>query len=182
MRLLPGPLPVSPALLGPGTVLAFDAALANTGWSVVRHRTGHAPEVLACGVVRTTSDLRSHEKTFARAVQLKQRLRPITTEWLPRADHVVCERPAIAGHRIESALMAAMMVYELCGDRVHLVSRQHALRLFCGPGRQLPKSASNAAAKAWLPPAPDTPFNEHIADSELIALTWLYDLVHGGTP
>lgn len=180
MRFLPGPLPVSPALLGPGTVLAFDPSLSNTGWSVIRHRTGHAPETLACGVVHTTSDLSSHEKTFARAVQLRERLLPITTEWLPRVNHVACERPAVAGHRIESALVAALMVYELCGDRVRLVSRQHVLRLLCGPGKHA-KAVSSATAKAWLPPAAGSPFNEHIADSQLIALTWLYDLVHGGS-
>lgn len=185
-RLLPRPIDADPALLAVGTVLAFDAALANTGWSVIRN-DGSRLEVLNAGCERTCSQASSHEKTFQRAEQLLMALTPLIASWGHIVDHVVVERPAVAGHRIESALMAAFAVHHVTEGRAKLVSRTHVLSLLLGPapvgsagrGRHS-KAAARDVARRWIPERGAEPFNEHIADAELLGIAHLFDLAHGG--
>lgn len=167
-------LPVDPEALATGRVLAFDGALAKTGWAVVERLPGRAATVLDCGLVRTTSDLKSHEQTFARADLLADTLAPIVRAWEAGVDEVVCERPAVAGMRIESSLFAAYAVHRLVGEPLVLVSRQHAVRVFCGPGRHT-KAQTKAATVAWAAPPAGARFNQDVADAVLVALTRLYD-------
>lgn len=176
--LLPRPIDPDPALLATGTVLAFDAALANTGWSVLRN-DGRRISVLNAGCEHTSSQATSHERTYQRTEQLLLQLTPLIASWGHIVDHVVVERPAVAGYRIESALMAAFAVHHVSGGRAVLVARNHVLSLLLGPGRHT-KAAARAAARRWIPDRDCEPFNEHIADSELLGITHLFDLAHGG--
>lgn len=177
-RLLPRPIDTDPALLARGTVLAFDAALANTGWSVIRNDGEHL-DVLNCGCEHTSSQATSHEKTYQRTDELMSHLTRLIGNWGHAVDHIVVERPAVAGHRIESALMAAYVVHHVTGGRAVLVSRQHVLSLLLGPGNHT-KAQARAAARRWIPDRGAEPFNEHIADAELLGITHLFDLAHGG--
>ena len=168
--------------LGTGTVLAFDGALAKTGWAVVTRRRGHMPVLMDCGLVVTAVDpgLSSFEATFAKADQLGVRLRPIVERWLPQADEAVCERPAISGMRTESSLLAAYVVGQLTGSHL-LVHRVHAVSVFCGPGvKPSNKVATKAVTTSWLPERPPgSRWNQDVADAALAALIRLYDRAHG---
>lgn len=177
-RLLPRPIAPDPALLARGTILTFDAALANTGWSLINNN-GRRLEVLAAGTLRTDSDKTSHERTYDRAQMLLDELQKIFVQYGDRANDVVCERPAVAGHRIESALLGAFAVHVASRGRMQLVSRTHVLSLLLGPGTHT-KAAARTAARCWVPDRGAAPFNEHIADAELAAITHMFDLAHGG--
>lgn len=179
-------LDVDPALLATGTVLAFDGALAKTGWAVVNREPGAAPAVLASGLLRTASPLTSHEQTFARTDLLTVALADVFMVWESDADEIVCERPAVTGMRTESSLMAAYAVHRLTGGRFRLVSRQHAVRVFCGPTVRIPgqtrsranadgKARSRAAVWAWLGITGAAPFGQDVCDAVLVGLTRLYD-------
>lgn len=139
--------------------------------------------MLAAGTVRTDSDKTSHERTYARAETLLYELMPLYLEHGVRANDVVCERPAMAGYRTESALLAAFAVHIASGGRMMLVSRTHVLSLLIGPGKRTTsqiKTAARAAARRWIPDRGGVPFNEHIADAELLGITHLFDLAPGG--
>lgn len=180
-RLLPRPIDTDPALLARGTVLAFDATLTNTGFSVVSNSDEYGIEVLDAGCLRPLSDCTSHEKSFDKGATLLRMLAPVMNDWRCKVDHIVCERPAVAGHRIESALLASFAVHVACGGAEVLVSRTHVLSLLLGPGSHT-KAQARATARCWIPDrgSPEHPFNEHIADAELAAVTHLFDLAHGG--
>ena len=172
---LPRPIPTDPALLAAGAVLAFDAALSNTGWVMLRRDELGALAVLEAGTIRPTTAGRSHEGSYDKASQLAAVLGPLLRAWAGRGA-VVCERPAVSGYRTDSALLAAYAVHQACVDAgvgaPVLVSRTHVLSLLLGPGTQT-KAASTACARAWLP---GVRFNEHTADAALLGITALFDI------
>lgn len=176
---LPRPIPVDPTLLAPGVVLAFDAALSNTGWAMLRRDDLGALTVLGVGTIRTATSFKSHEGSYDKAGQLAAGLGPLLPGW---AGAVVCERPAVAGHRTESAFLAAYTIHAAAAETgagpVRLVSRTHVLSLLLGPGKH-PKAASTACARRWLP---GVKFNEHTADAALLGITHLFDTAAGDAP
>ncbi len=173
-----------------GCVVAFDQTLNNTGWALLRHDF-NGLRLMNCGMLRPPEDhLQSFEATYTRTRRLRDKvelllghLRETVGYDIDRVPmRVVHERPAISGHRIESALMAGYAIYEVTSGTARMVSNQHAKKTLLGRAgtKQNPVTKAHVkdAVERYIPsPAISRRlmWNEHIRDACMLGLTHFHD-------
>lgn len=162
-----------------GVVLAFDQAVAHTGYAVVRvHNDGI--ELLEKGQIQEPAipGLKGWTDTLQRATNLALELEPIVMRWrscvLPL--EVVYEMPSVKGMRVDSALLGGLAVTTVAARYAlpcHGVETQHAKVVLTGDRRSEKRHMKDAVLRYI--DKPGSPFNEHIVDAIGLALTYLYD-------
>ncbi|MFI0967018.1 hypothetical protein ACH4S8_37390 [Streptomyces sp. NPDC021080] len=177
--------PLAPGDFAYGTVQAFDQALANTGMVVVKSNEAGV-HLLVTALLRPPADvqeIKSHEGNFARADSLYAAVCRNRSGFAANADAIVYERPPVSGMRTESITLAGREIHRATGGRAVMVDNRHAKSVIIGTAGSRVKKVTKAHVKAAveqyvLPPAAqgkDMPWNEHVRDAVLLALTWLHD-------
>jgi hypothetical protein len=177
--------PQAPGDFAYGTVQAFDQALANTGMVVVKSNEAGI-HLLLTTLIRPPADvqeIKSHEGNYARADSLYAAVCRNRSGFAANADAVVYERPPVSGMRTESITLAGREIHRATGGQAVLVDNRHAKSVIVGTAGSSRKKVTKAHVKAAVeryvvPPADQgktMPWNEHVRDAVLLALTWLYD-------
>jgi Holliday junction resolvasome RuvABC endonuclease subunit len=168
-----------------GRVLAFDQSLSNTGYVVLDTRGKNLelgpPLFLATGMLKAKDDLKGHEKTLDRALDLFWEIQDVCREWRP--DAVVFETPPAGGRmsRPESSLLAAhtlrlAAVIENPFVKVVMMSRQKAAKRWTGNGnadKRVVRAALEEVLKVHSIRHVDGPRNEHVYDALSIGLLYM---------
>ncbi|MFF7198225.1 hypothetical protein ACFZAM_31515 [Streptomyces sp. NPDC008079] len=177
----------------PGTVLAFDQTLANTGWALLQHLGEDGIRLLDAGMIRPpVNGLTSHEDSYARAKFIGDcALRVIDAYFLPAGPReVVYERPSMEGRRTESALLAGLEIYRASNATATAVSNRHAKAVIVGRAGTnadpVTKAHVKAAVEHYVSPSRfmgpgDFPWNEHVRDAVMLGLTRMYDQMKAAT-
>ena len=146
-----------------GNVLAFDQALANTGWCLMRPIY---PYVIRTGVIRTDTDI-GHEGNLSRTILVHDAVKALIDTHL---DLVVHETPPVGPgmYRPESSLLAA--------TAIRIAAHDHGVALTMAPAQrakvrltgdaQATKADIKAGIKKLWPHLPILgPWNEHVRDA-----------------
>lgn len=169
-----------------GIILAFDQALAKTGWALLR-LSGRERLVLRTGMCKTDpTDEKGFEDSFRRGVFLVQQLRPVMggvvtpgTEPMFKPDLVAHEMPvamgSMASRNREGSIVAAMAV-RIVADEVFLplvmMNRQHVYKELGLPARATKREVADYVRSLM----PDLgyrgvgPLNEDTFDAIALAL------------
>ncbi len=168
-----------------GYVLAFDQSLNNTGWCLLHHSTTGMQAVSTGMIHPPADDLTSFEATFTRGSHVEEGVSALVEQmiWSVRGAQpplaIIFERPAITGHRIESALLSGYGVFKATDGTARMVSNVHAKKVIVGRAgtRENPvtKGHVKEAVERYVPPPHPNRWNEHIRDACMLALTHLYD-------
>jgi Holliday junction resolvasome RuvABC endonuclease subunit len=154
-------------------VLAFDQALANTGWVFVDIGQVQQMGLLSWGTIRTTPRDKGHQGNIERGVEVQRAVARQIDAWLPEL--VLYEQPPVARRgmaRPESSLLAALAVNVACNlanVEVLGISGQQAKRTLTG-FTNADKGHIRLAIKERWPSLKVT--NEHERDAW--ALAWHY--------
>jgi Holliday junction resolvasome RuvABC endonuclease subunit len=163
------------------TVLAFDAALRNTGWVILVSTPSRGISVIDHGTIRMTTLETSYLATWDLAVSLKQEVCQVMRRQLAPVDDVVAEAPSVGGgHRTESSLVAGLQVWQEArehGKPLIPVAADHASSVLCG-NRSHDKKEIAAAVARYVPGSAKRDWTEHERDAAAVALAYLYDRVH----
>lgn len=172
-------LPPTPEDFACRTVLCFDQTLSNCGWAVLNTEDGQI-SVPRSGVIRPPEiESEGFERTLIKSVHIGDGVEQVIMDNIGAFDHIVCEMPAVYGHRTESSLVAlvtivrAMAVLDI-GLPV-LVSRQQAASALCG-NADASKQESNALVDRLVEDRHSKPWNEHVRDAVFVGLKHLYGL------
>ncbi|MFD8650690.1 hypothetical protein [Streptomyces mirabilis] len=177
--------PLAPGDFAYGTVQAFDQALANTGTAVVKSNEAGI-HLLFTALLRPPADvqeIQSHEGNYARADSLYAGVCRYRTGFAANVDAVVYERPPVSGMRTESITLAGREIHRATNGKAILVDNRHAKSVIVGTAgsgkNKVTKAHVKAAVERYvIPPAAQgktMPWNEHVRDAVMLALTWLYD-------
>jgi Holliday junction resolvasome RuvABC endonuclease subunit len=173
------------------TVIAFDQALANTGWVVVRYDFFAPPLLYALGTIKTPplDDRVSWDDTLERSTRLMAGVLDLLYLFGP--DLVLHEMPPVGGgpfvRAAYSSVVAAVSVRTaayLTKAPVDHISAQSVKKFLTGNGnakKQEVRKAINAlieSGRVDTNPAERFQLNEHIADAIGIALAYK-GLQHG---
>lgn len=163
------------------SVLCFDQSLNNSGWAIIRV-TEKGVEVPYSGTIRPIGippDAKGFEGTFAKAVSIAREVSGELRGRYHQFNGVVLELPSVFGYRIESSLVAAVVV---CVELDHMglpmpdfVSRQAAGAVLCGD-RHAPKAVSSALVNDLVSehPTGTGQWTEHVRDAVFVGLKHLY--------
>jgi hypothetical protein len=160
-----------------GSVLAFDQTLSNTGVAWVVHDHDGLRAIECTNLVQSTTH-KGHEGSIRKGEMLHHHLFWDMKDSIAglNADVFVYEQPPVQGYRIESSLLAAMMV-RLVWPHAVPISNQHAKSIFIPPGSTGGKGDVKKAVEALIPNWQRTgPWNQHIHDAVLLGLTYLHDV------
>lgn len=161
-------------------VLAFDAALRNTGWVILVNTRNYGPGCLAHGTIRLTTEERSYLATWDLAWQLRKAVFDVIQEAGTDFD-IVVEAPSVGGgHRTESSLVAGLQVWQQGQEHRKIVvpvAADHVSTVLCGNRRHDKKEIAAAVAK-WIPGSERRDWTEHERDAAAAGLANLYDRVH----
>lgn len=175
-----------------GWVLAFDQTLTKTGWVVlVNNRTDEYAgkwlfpglQIRAGGVLRPEKNesLRSFEETLAKAEAMANAIESVI-EHYSWVNAIVHEMPSVAGHRVESSLMAAREIRRINAGRrpVVMISRIAAYATLTGGGT-FEKKHMTEAVNRLIPPENRTTerWTQDVHDAAGVALKYLYDKKRG---
>lgn len=177
--------PAAPGDFAYGTVQAFDQALANTGMAIIRSNESGI-HLLATAILRPPADvqeIKSHEGNFARADSLYGAICRHRTGYASTVGAVVYERPPVSGMRTESIGLAGREIHRATCGKAVMVDNRHAKSVIVGTAGSKNSKVTKAHVKEAVeryvtPPAAlgkTMPWNEHVRDAVLLALTWLYD-------
>lgn len=157
------------------TVIAFDQALANTGWVQVQFKRGHLPIVIEVGMLGTEApDLKGHAANLTRSLDLYHQFGWVLDRRV--CDLVVHETPPVGSHmsRPESSLLAADGLWHTAdrlGLTVKMVANQRAKKILAGNAK-VDKRGLRLAVLQHLPDLERRrPANEHTYDAAALALT-----------
>ena len=161
-------------------VMAFDPSLSATGWvHLLVHRLGrqHRIALLAKGTLRVRTGRSGYLGTYERATLVKTLVEEVI--WRGHDGHepsaIAWEAPAVRGHRLESSLIAGLMVYQACGGKGTVIQANHASALLTGsPAHD--KGAIGAAVARYVPGAQSRVWNHNERDALAIALAYALDL------
>ena len=165
----------------PCTVLAFDPSLSSTGWVKlhVKWRWKKDPEIeiWARGTLRVKTAETGYLATYDKASRMKALIEE--TVWrevdLARLPDIAWEAPAVAGHRLESSLIAGFLVYEASGRAGTAISANHASYLLTGSPAHVKREIAAAVAR-YVPETSGRGWNEHQRDALAIGLAFSLDL------
>lgn len=158
-----------------GRILAFDQALANTGWVLVN---GNPWRLYQTGAIRTSSVFQGHVGNLSRQQDLREEVGGLIETWNP--DLIVHETPPVGGRmqRPESSLLGASAIWSAALDRsvpLCMVSAQTAKKRLCdirdadkrmvrkGLEQLLPETVFEAKNKKMQ-------WNEHVRDALALAV------------
>jgi Holliday junction resolvasome RuvABC endonuclease subunit len=158
-----------------GQVFAFDQAIANTGWAIMRAE-GNGFVVEQTGHIKTeVGDRQGFYDTFRRVDEMAGQVRKVFRQHLGNAV-LAYEMPAVGGHRTDSSLQAATIVrVEADAIGVHeplMVSAQQVKKRVTGNARA-DKAATRAALHRLMPLMSKQglrPLNEHVYDAMALAI------------
>lgn len=167
-------------LLGRHKVLAFDGTLTNCGWVVMEVSKGKIA-VLDKGTLKPRTHRTGYHETWDKAGILERMLnQPHLVSYLRQADGIVAESPAVRGSRIESSLIAGLLVMLWCRDYADFcdVSATHVSKVLLGESRVLSAERKKRIREAVIRLYPDaaTGWNEHERDALATGAVHLYDL------
>lgn len=164
-------------------VIAFDQALAETGYVVIQGLHTHSPpRIETTGMLTATDDVKGHEKTLLRASTLYWEVKDLIAFHKPTMDNlrliVVHETPPIANKmsRPESSLLASLAIRVAAmesGCRVVMHQRQRAYKRFTGSAnadKKFMKEALTKLLEAREIALPKGPWNQHVVDALGIGL------------
>jgi hypothetical protein len=178
------PLPVL-GIKEKARVLSFDQSLSETGW-VVLDTLGptfapEPPTLAATGMLKAKADLRGHQKTLDRALDLYWEVTDLCKAQRPTV--VVFETPPVGGRmsRPESSLLAAhtirlAAIIENPFMIMAMVSRQKAAKRWTGnpnADKKVIRAALEELAKMHDLERPQGPWNEHVVDALSLGLFYL---------
>lgn len=177
--------PAAPGDFAHGIVQAFDQALANTGMAVVKSNEAGI-HLLITAILRPPADvqeIKSHEGNYLRADSLYGAVCRARGGFAANADAVVYERPPVSGMRTESITLAGREIHRSTLGRAVMVDNRHAKSVIIGTAgsrtQKVTKAHVKAAVERYVIPPKDQgktmPWNEHVRDAVLLALTWLHD-------
>jgi Holliday junction resolvasome RuvABC endonuclease subunit len=183
-RRKPAPPPWKPppllAFRGFLRLLAWDATLSHCGY-VLLERTHHLVVIHDRGTIHPKTDLTGYLSTWEKGRLLQAEIRGV------QADHKgvtqVVESPSVAGSRLESSLVAGLLVWletvGPAGTGCAQVSATHVSSVLLGNPRiksaERKKMIKEAVAR-YVPGSEARPWNEHERDALAVGLTHLYDL------
>lgn len=158
-----------------GRLLAFDQSLSSTGYALITGDDDGA-FIWETGVLKSSHDLRGHEKTLQRSVELVHDLDELLDR-LGTVQDIVYETPPVGGRMIrpESSLLAAMAVL-VCTDgyKPHMISKQKAAKRWTGKGNATKKEVRDALMSfGYTPKEWGLAWNEHVSDSLSIGLLFM---------
>ncbi|MET7363317.1 hypothetical protein ABZS76_33435 [Streptomyces sp. NPDC005562] len=167
------------------TVQAFDQALANTGMALIKSNESGI-HLLATAMIRPpveVQSLKGTEGNYAKADSLYAGLVRARTGMASTADAVAFERPPVKGMRVDSISLAGREVHRATNGRAVLVDNRHAKAVIVGRAgnkdNPVAKAHVKEAVERYITPPAERgllmPWNEHIRDAVMLALTWLYD-------
>lgn len=155
-----------------GRLLAFDQSLSSTGYALITCDNDGA-YIWETGVLKTTHDLRGHEKTLQRYLELVHDLDDLVDK-VGTVQDIVYETPPVGGRMIrpESSLLAAAAVLVCTEDfKPHMISRQKAAKRWTGKGNSTKKEIRDALMSfGYTPKEWGLAWNEHVADALSIGL------------
>ncbi|MDQ1041453.1 hypothetical protein QFZ75_007955 [Streptomyces sp. V3I8] len=177
--------PRAPGDFAYGIVQAFDPALANTGMAVIKSNEAGI-HLLITSMIRPPADvqaIKAFEGNNARADSVYAGVVRARGGFAANADAVVYERPPVKGQRLESIQMAGREIHRATLGRAVLIDNRHAKSVIVGTAgskaNPVTKAHVKAAVERYVIPPRDQcktmPWNEHVRDAVLLALTWLYD-------
>jgi len=159
-----------------GSVLAFDQTLTNTGvaWVINDHEGLRA---LDCTTLVTKTTAKGHEGSIQKGLMLDNLLWDLVDGVAGRnADVFVYEQPAVQGYRLESSLMAALMIRKRWPSAVGIYN-QHAKAVMLHPDKRSEKRHVKEAVEALIPNFRRTGvWNQHVHDAVMLGLTYLHDV------
>jgi hypothetical protein len=162
-------------------VLAFDATLANCGWTSFFVWLGQV-SVIGKGTVRPKTEEVGYLATWDKADQLRREVDGLVRRWR-MADPkmlIVVEAPSVGGgSRTESSLIAGMLVWSGRRSECAVVSATHVSAVLLGDPKMKSaprKKAVKEAVTRLYPPAAGRDWNEHERDSLATGLVHLYDI------
>lgn len=158
-----------------GRIITFDQSLSSTGYAVITADPDGA-WIWNTGVLKSTHDLRGHEKTLDRFVELVDDLEKLRGD-IGKVTDVIHETPPVGSRmiRAESSLLAAAAIQQVFKDvPIHMVSRQKAAKRWTGNGN-IPKKEIRQALMSfgYTPKEWGMTWNEHVADALSIGLLYL---------
>lgn len=154
-------------------VLAFDQALANTGWALLG--PGAPPEVLSMGTYRPKEDGTGFDLSMRRAYKIYAEALGLIEAFHP--DVVVCEMPPIAKATVmrpESSLMAAQAIHfaaRMTDAPILMVNAQQAKRYITGSVRSSKADTKKAVLAVYRGGLKSNRVNEHVSDALALGLT-----------
>lgn len=157
-------------------VLAFDQALVNTGWALLRTEP-EGVRLLATGTIKTKSHphLTGLRYTFDQLDQIHRQLQELRDQFLNRTYVTVGEYPNVGGgYRTDASMMAAREIHRLF-PTTRWVSNTHARAVLAGPqGKESKRELHNTLVQHLI----ELPrrWNEHQRDAVALGMTYLYDL------
>lgn len=166
---------------GDGTVVAFDQALANTGY-VVAHFRPKVMKVIASGTLHTTSSggRTSWTDTLYRARELIRPIRKILAEHEPRI--IVHETPPIGNSRSmrrpDSSILSAMAIWVAAEDTpIRMIDARAAKRYLTGKAGATKKEVRTALENRLgdVFAEPHLRKNEHVYDALALLVTYTKD-------
>jgi Holliday junction resolvasome RuvABC endonuclease subunit len=184
-------LPIPNLFEGTKKVLAFDQAIANTGWCVMFHQAGISSEILDAGTIRTVAseERTSWDDTLDRATQVTKQVLDLLWSHVP--DLVLHEMPPVGSgpfmRGTYSSVCAAVAVRDaamIAALPVAQVSAQEAKKVLTGDGNAKKPEVRKVVNRLieegslFLNPEAKIRLNEHIIDA--IALILTYRSTHNG--
>lgn len=164
--------PFAPAY--PGPVLAFDQALANTGWAFL---IPSYPHVIDRGVLHSTpGERQGMEDNLSRAVELEEQIDALMLPYSEAGGLLVAhEAPAVMGYRVESSLLVALAVRIVArrqGCRVVMVQAQHAKARMTGNANATKPEIKVALEEMWphLNQQGWGPWNADVRDAVIVGI------------
>lgn len=170
----------------PGVCLSFDQTLTKTGWSLVRVKEDHEVNLMAGGLLKPVCDPEIVTRggfwhTYEKARLMRGAIRRVLAQtfFTDLPPHVVVEMPAVQGHRIESALIAGLLVVEEVAEDWPLDVHPVMISALAARARFLPKEQREkrdvtAYVNGLLPDHEEaTAWNQDVHDSVLNALYYL---------
>jgi hypothetical protein len=169
-----------------GFGVCFDQTLTKTGWSVLEHRNGRLMVWNADVIVPEAPQgayANEFERTFEKARQIEVGVRALLKSPAGQgADFIVHEMPAVQGYRLESSLMAALIIRQQAAlwcpkVSVYMISRRSAYGTLVG-GSDLEKRDGTATVNRLVQRHNTRRWNQDVHDSVLLGLKHLYDREH----
>ena len=179
-------LPIPNLFAGvPKKTIAFDQAIANTGWVVMYHQEGIASEILDAGTIKTVAsdDRTSWDDTLFRSTQVMAGVLELLWKHVP--DLVIHEMPPVGSgpfmRGTYSSVCAAVAVRCAALQAilpVAQVSAQEAKKLLTSNGNARKPEVRQAVNKIieegglFVNPETKIRLNEHIIDAIALILTY----------
>lgn len=163
-----------------GATLAFDQTLTNLGWALVVP-SPEGPTVAAAASHSLTTEAKGFEGTYDKALRMEPYIGQVMLRFGMVAEAIVHEMPAVQGYRIESALLAGLLVRQQArmharGMPLEAIASQKVRALLNPPEQRFDKRYVKAAVEALIPRERRNTanWNEHVHDAVALALFRMY--------